>query len=253
VRNPRLLSTSLIWLLLLTPLAAKLPTRKPLSSKTKCEMEETRCRDKAARCAGVVCRRRVDLCLARKQDRIGETGQWLFRHYSHDRFLALNRTSASASAPRSRLNDSLLARIDSLETSAGAALDGYLLDARQVKRGRGVCTRTGRRPLEIWVGAEPGSAKKTAIRARLTSRILAEHPRWTPARLKPWRSRGDKEAPRIRIRGYLLYNNLKAGEVAAGLRPTAWEVSPVTEILFCPSTWRCGRADEEGWLELDTL
>jgi hypothetical protein len=226
--------------------------RSAAHAKGPCKVVEIRCED-TTQCADIDCGRRVDTCLAQRQARTGEEGQWILRHYTFDRFLSLNRVSIGESAPRSRLKPALLKKIESIEAAAGAHLEGYLLDVKRMKRDRKACGKGALRSLEIWIGATPGAAKSSAIRAQLTSKLLKEHPGWSLSRLKQWRSQGEGDAPRIRIRGYLLYNNLKAGEVAAGLRPTAWEVSPVTEVLFCPSGWKCGQSDEDGWLELDTL
>lgn len=249
----RLPLTLLACAVLVGSCAAKFPTHKPPGARAECRIAERRCPGEGTSCDNPGCGPRTDICLARRQARLGEDGQWIIRHYSFDRFLGLNRTSTPRSVPRTRLDEALLKRIDRIETSAGAALDGYLIAVRQAKSDRGSCRNGGRRALEVWVGPSPGAPRSEAIRARLTPGVLKEHPIWTLSRLRHWRSRGHDDAPRVRIRGYLLYNNLKGGEVEAGLRPTAWEVSPVTEILFCPSTWKCGSADREGWLELDTL
>ena len=229
------------------------PSRRGASTaKGPCRVVEIRCTG-PTQCADIGCGRKVDTCLAQKQSRTAEEGQWILRHYTFDRFLSLDRVSIHDSAPRSRLKPALLKKIESIEAGAGAHLEGFLLDAKRMKRDRKACGKGTLRSLEIWIGTTPGAPKSSAIRARLTSKLLKDHPGWSLSRLRQWRSQGEGDAPRIRIRGYLLYNNLRAGEVAAGLRPTAWEVSPVTEVLFCPSNWKCGQSDEDGWLELDTL
>jgi hypothetical protein len=147
----------------------------------------------------------------------------------------------------------LLRKIDRIENAAGAALEGYLLGVRRIRGAGGGCGESRRGSLELLVGESPRAGRKEAIRAWVTPGIREIHPAWTIGRLRTWKVRGEQNAPRIRIRGYLLYNNLKAGEVAAGTRSTAWEISPVTDILFCPVGWKCGKRDEDGWLELDTL
>ena len=217
-----------------------------------------RCPGAAGRCADPGCRRGADLCLTRRKERQGEEGEWIFRTYSFDRFFALNQVSTPRNELRVRIDPAMLGRIEQIEERSGAMLEGYLVGVRRIKQARKTCSdgvRANNRPetLEILIAAAPDAPRRLAIRAELTPGIRMRHPSWTYARLKHWVAQGRSDAPRIRIRGYLLYNNLRGGEVGAGTRPTAWEITPVTEVFFCPSDWKCGHSDAEGWLELETL
>jgi hypothetical protein len=234
------------------------PSPAGAADSSACSAQEMRCPGAGRSCADPGCRRGADLCLTRRRERQGEEGEWIFRNYSFERFFALNQISTPRNEQRARMEPAMLGRIERIEEHSGAMLEGYLVGVRRIKPGRKTCSDGARgkhRPetLEILIAAKPSARRGLAIRAQVTPGIRLRHPSWTYERLKHWVAQGRTDAPRIRIRGYLLYNNLRGGEVAAGTRPTAWEITPVTEVLFCPSDWQCGHSDAEGWLELETL
>jgi hypothetical protein len=256
VRYPRLPSAFLLSLLFHQALAGSSPAGA--TESPACGAQDGRCPEAGRRCADPGCGRGADLCLTQRRERQGEEGEWIFRSYSFDRFLGLNQVSTPRNEQRARIDPATLGQIELLEEHSGAMLEGYLVGVRRIKRARKTCSDVARgtkrlETLEILIASAPGAPRSLAIRAEVTPGIRLRHPSWTYERLKHWTAKGRSDAPRIRIRGYLLYNNVRGGEVGAGRRPTAWEIAPVTEVFFCPSDWKCGPSDAEGWLELETL
>lgn len=114
---------------------------------------------------------------------------------------------------------------------------GYLVAIR-AQSGSGEATNCGfKKSAETdWHMAlvgRPGDGEKEAVVVETTPRIRRSHPKWTIARLNPW-----KDAPiPVRISGWTFLDTEHRNHLGR-YRSTLWEIHPITKIeVFVTGKW----------------
>jgi hypothetical protein len=128
----------------------------------------------------------------------------------------------------------------------GAAVQvvGYLVALKPQTSGSGESTNCHMKASaevdwHVAVVGQAGEGEGAAVVVEPTPRIRVDHPKWTPARLKPWVDSSDP----VRISGWLFFDPAHRNHLGR-YRTTLWEIHPVTRI----EVWQGG-----AWVDLDDL
>jgi hypothetical protein len=124
---------------------------------------------------------------------------------------------------------------DSFERK-GAVVEGYLLGVKHEGPEACNCGSQTAKDFHLWLAAEPGYDKSTAIIVEISPRVSQVQPGWNSAALH----RLMKQGNRVRISGWLMWDEEHDDQVGR-TRATHWEIHPIHKI-----EWLAGNE----WIEI---
>jgi len=118
--------------------------------------------------------------------------------------------------------------------SRGAAVEGYLLKARQQDPESCNCKDPTRRDYHLWIGGSMDATPAEAVIVEVSPRMLPAHPNWRLRIL----SRLAKDRAKVRISGWIMWDQ-EHPETIGQSRGTLWEIHPIHLIeVWSGGQWR---------------
>lgn len=180
-----------------------------------------------------------------KKNRVGHPDS--LKRFTFSQFSALNNKAVNKKH-RDQWTATENKKVSAVEDGAGAVLVGYLYDATLSDPETCNCYLPGEdgRDYHIWISQNTTPAKGEFIVVEMTPRVRQQMQGWTLAKLQSLK----KQKAKVRVTGFITFDNEHYNFPEQGIRTTAWEIHPVTRFEVCPPNKNCSATSDAQWIDI---
>ncbi len=212
-------------------------------NKPACADDLASCPDKGCSKPGVL---PPDPDLNVQKNRTSATGTP--RRYTYAQFVGLNSKAVNKKL-RKNWTAAEKQQVEAVENASPAVLVAYLYDATLSDAETCNCYLDGERDYHIWLAktsVEPDKGELVVV--EITPRMRQKIAGWDIKKLNTL----EKRHAKVRVTGWITFDNEHWDFPERGIRATAWEIHPITDFEVCPPQTTCTVTGTAGWQKLET-